>query len=103
MVINFTADGKVLPKIGDCVREMRDKLPDDIIGAVVLLKIDDYVRKMRDELPNDIIGAAAIAAARNLFKLNERSSKMRLDSATSKIFHHNVAMFFLQKRACPNI
>lgn len=70
-------------------------------GEVHITMIE-YIDKMLEELPTDMQNEYATPAALHLFKTNE--DEVKLDEATSDLFHHNVAkLLFLCKRARPDI
>ena len=61
----------------------------------------DYVQKMLDSLPEDMGGESITPASNHLFEVNPEA--VRLDEATSELFHHNTAkLLFLCKRARPD-
>ena len=66
------------------------------------IRMEDYIEEMLDDVPDDMNREAATPAANHLFEVNEKTVK--LDEATSVMFHHNTAkLLFLSKRARPDI
>jgi Reverse transcriptase (RNA-dependent DNA polymerase) len=62
----------------------------------------DYVRNMLDKLPEDMKGESATPAANHLFQVDNAAEKLSSDK--SIMFHHNAAkLLFLCKRACPDV
>ena len=65
MELDFSAKGKVIITMLNCIEEMLE------------------------ELPEDMAGIAATPAANHLFQVNEEAEKLSAQQA--EFFHHNVA------------